>query len=628
MITGPALFLPGCGSGGLFGLEDYQRDLLFGAGSLAIDLLSQPEPGDPGAGEPVPGDDGLNCWDLNGNGEGDPEEDRNGDGEFDALDCQGAPGVSGADGAGGDGTSGAPGPEGSGGADGWNCWDLNGNGEGDPDEDRNGDGEFDALDCQGADGRDGSSAGSGPQGPAGTDGRDCWDLNGNGEGDPDEDRNDDGEFDALDCQGADGRDGSSGGSGPQGSAGADGVDGRDGVDGSDGAAGQDGVNCWDLNGDGVGDLETEDTNGDGVVNVEDCRGADAASGMSFFDTFIDDFFTIGNGSYGSIRLDVGNLPIVGIEEPAIGACHGRGIGVLAYRIALPRMYSAGNPVAMRLFVWRTGPKNGDCFVLRLDAFRARHGTGVQRYGEPRFITLNDPQNPDPAGTLLVVDLPLNNAGDDPADGLGFPNDLAPADFLAFELNALPGFEDGGCYSLIGVEFFETAVEDEVPVMHAALFSTLEETGCDADAPTCDPCNGKVIRMTLAYTGEGCGASSHSQDPEEFTCTGDAAMAEPVRIAVTDRHGDRIYADVSGVLLDGTVVVDAANAGRDRLDAATRVRIFNADDELIEDITFHTSCSEPLNIGDQFGSMRLDVLLTTGGQGVPVTHPCEDDNDGD
>ncbi len=40
----------------------------------------------------VPGTDGRNCWDLNGNGQGDPEEDTNGDGDFDAEDCKGAKG--------------------------------------------------------------------------------------------------------------------------------------------------------------------------------------------------------------------------------------------------------------------------------------------------------------------------------------------------------------------------------------------------------------------------------------------------------------------------------------------------------------------------------------------------------
>jgi len=51
-----------------------------------------------------------------------------------------------------DGNAGATGPAGSSGADGSDglaCWDLNGNGVGDPEEDTNGDGVFDSLDCQG-----------------------------------------------------------------------------------------------------------------------------------------------------------------------------------------------------------------------------------------------------------------------------------------------------------------------------------------------------------------------------------------------------------------------------------------------------------------------------------------------
>lgn len=37
--------------------------------------------------------DGINCWDLNGNGSNDPEEDINGDGYFTAADCQGSNGI-------------------------------------------------------------------------------------------------------------------------------------------------------------------------------------------------------------------------------------------------------------------------------------------------------------------------------------------------------------------------------------------------------------------------------------------------------------------------------------------------------------------------------------------------------
>ena len=64
----------------------------------------QGAPGSPG---------GLMCWDANGNGAGDPAEDRNGDGLFNALDCRGPSGLSGATGAtGAQGPAGLQGPVG------------------------------------------------------------------------------------------------------------------------------------------------------------------------------------------------------------------------------------------------------------------------------------------------------------------------------------------------------------------------------------------------------------------------------------------------------------------------------------------------------------------------------------
>ncbi len=99
-LPGVVLLMPaGCGNDFLW-LEDYQRDILVW---LLLDG----------------GDEGGPCWDLNGNGVGDTEEDINGDGQFDALDCQGL-----------------------------DCWDLDGNGVGDTEEDINEDGTFDALDCR------------------------------------------------------------------------------------------------------------------------------------------------------------------------------------------------------------------------------------------------------------------------------------------------------------------------------------------------------------------------------------------------------------------------------------------------------------------------------------------------
>ncbi|MBS9461112.1 hypothetical protein KIM67_01725 [Flagellimonas sp. 389] len=59
--------------------------------ALTLGACSNGEDGTDG----LPGADGVSCWDLNGNGTGDAEEDVNDDGNFDALDCQGEQGVAG-----------------------------------------------------------------------------------------------------------------------------------------------------------------------------------------------------------------------------------------------------------------------------------------------------------------------------------------------------------------------------------------------------------------------------------------------------------------------------------------------------------------------------------------------------
>ncbi|WP_222982887.1 collagen-like protein [Flagellimonas meishanensis] len=83
----------------------------------------------------------------------------------------GATGPTGPAGANGiNGTDGVDGIDGANGTDGISCWDLNGNGIGDPEEDMNTDGNYDALDCQGAEGLQGEQGPQGLQGPKGADG--------------------------------------------------------------------------------------------------------------------------------------------------------------------------------------------------------------------------------------------------------------------------------------------------------------------------------------------------------------------------------------------------------------------------------------------------------------------------
>ncbi len=126
---------------------------------------------------------------------------------------------------------------------------------------------------QGETGPQGPQGETGPQGPQGDAGTACWDLNGNGVADlPDEDINEDGVADVLDCQGAQGE------TGPQGPQGETGPQGPQGETGPQGPQGDAGTACWDLNGNGVADLPDEDINEDDTVDILDCQGAQGPPG--------------------------------------------------------------------------------------------------------------------------------------------------------------------------------------------------------------------------------------------------------------------------------------------------------------------------------------------------------------
>ncbi|MDM8008539.1 MAG: hypothetical protein QUV05_20570 [Phycisphaerae bacterium] len=304
------------------------------------------------------------------------------------------------------------------GSSGLHCWDLNADGTCDPaTEDANADGLCDINDCQGPDGPNGQPI-------PGVDGLQCWDLNGNGTGEATEDVNGDGLFNALDCRG------------PAGPSGDDGSDGQDGDPGPPGPPGPD-----------------------------------------LFDWFIEDFFT-----YGEISHDVsGQGEVINIQEPILEWDEEIGVNPIAFRTSIPEIYHDGNPVTVRVFLWREAME-GQCTVLRLDIFRALPGLGIERYGVPLWLRLQTAGMTDPG--MLVFDLPLNVL---PPTGLGFPNDLYARMMLAFELRVV-GYGDSavldGRYTVLGAELFESANAADTSLTGVSLFTA--EPDVDEICGVCDP----------------------------------------------------------------------------------------------------------------------------------------------
>lgn len=133
--------------------------------------------------------------------------------------------------------------------------------------------------------------------------------------------------------------------------------------------------------------------------------------------------------------------------------------------------------------------------------------------------------------------------------------------------------------------------------------------CPVSGPESDWCeDGKPLALTIRYTGQSCDASDHDQDERKSSCSGDPAGSTPVRVVASDRrrpseHHAKIWFR-GQVELNGTFSLDARNADERKLKAETYVRLSDLDGNVLQSVKFHTSCSQPLNKGDQFGSLLM------------------------
>ncbi|MCK4365896.1 MAG: hypothetical protein KAW45_07585 [Thermoplasmatales archaeon] len=160
-----------------------------------------------------------------------------------------------------------------------------------------------------------------------------------------------------------------------------------------------------------------------------------------------------------------------------------------------------------------------------------------------------------------------------------------------------------------VEDYEITIEEErIPhylfpnnIRAGILQRTINYDYCE--------CGEKPSALMMQYTGEDCSATNHSQDPEKVSCSGDPMFASPVHIIATDKSNPddpkaKIWFNGS-VLLNETFNISAVNAGETKLKSNTHAFIYNTTDgTLLQYIKFHTSCSQPLFYGDQFGSLKL------------------------
>ncbi len=133
---------------------------------------------------------------------------------------------------------------------------------------------------------------------------------------------------------------------------------------------------------------------------------------------------------------------------------------------------------------------------------------------------------------------------------------------------------------------------------------------------------KVAAIALRYTGEGCAASSNNQgekascgcaptgkddeqdESDHGSCRG-SNFASPVWIV--GRSGQRTVLDAFPVEIGDEVTAAAAAGNLEALKGDLRVDILVPDSGEVETDIIHVSCSQPLAVGDRFGSLEVTGL---------------------
>jgi len=129
-------------------------------------------------------------------------------------------------------------------------------------------------------------------------------------------------------------------------------------------------------------------------------------------------------------------------------------------------------------------------------------------------------------------------------------------------------------------------------------------------PEGTPCDAKVVDMVLEYNGQACQDPLPNPQNGEAFCDGDATGANNVGITYAGKFGYKHDISPASNINDGDRV---------RVTATWRGGLFPNQKYLITDsagvlqtIEFHTSCSQPLALGDEFGSFKLVEFTTKNG----------------
>ena len=121
------------------------------------------------------------------------------------------------------------------------------------------------------------------------------------------------------------------------------------------------------------------------------------------------------------------------------------------------------------------------------------------------------------------------------------------------------------------------------------------------------CPTRIQEVRFEYTGDSCSSPDASNNNQTgYTCRRDLDGEEPVQISVRRKPG-RIDIDPDTESLDIGSWVSVASSDSRRLFPNLLVEISQGG-TVLQLVEIHVSCSQPLAVGDQFGSLKLRQII--------------------
>ena len=133
-------------------------------------------------------------------------------------------------------------------------------------------------------------------------------------------------------------------------------------------------------------------------------------------------------------------------------------------------------------------------------------------------------------------------------------------------------------------------------------ATFEE-GCAVELIKPSGCEiGKPTALVFLYTGDDC-VDGNDQASDKWSCSGDPSGADPVQVVLT-KDADKFDVSPGTVNIGDKFEIRKIDGG----DFPSEIKFdIRQGGSTLQSLKIHTSCSQPLAVGDQFGSVILEVF---------------------